>query len=496
MRINATFGKLQNFKTDLLVLGVFEKEKTSEIKKLDKLLNSEISRLMKNKEFKAEFKELQLITTFGKIKAKKILLTGLGKKKEFELEKLRKLGALTAKYVREINIKDFSSNLHSTNIKNTSISDKAQALTEGTILGLYKFNKYKTVEKNKIKKINSFTILETNKKSLRDVEKGLGLGKIIAEAQNHVRDLVNGPASEITPSYLAAEARRISKQNKIKVKIYGKNEIKKKFKVLYTVSKGSSEEPKMIVLDYNSGKKKKIAIVGKGVTFDSGGLNIKPGRWIYNMKSDMAGSAVLLGLFRILPKLKINFRVIGVVPACENMIGSSAMKPGDIIAAFNKKTIEIVDTDAEGRLILADALALAETFKPNILIDIATLTGAAIMVLGYSAAPIVGTNEKLMNQLVKAGEKTYERLWKLPLWDEYKELVKSDMADVRNMSKGEGFEAAVITGAAFLESFVKSPWAHVDIGGACWLPKTEDYTMKDATGFGLRLFAEFLKNYK
>jgi len=496
MIIKTLFEQPQNLKTELLVLGIFEKEKTTEIEELDKLLSRQISELMKNKEFNCEFKELQLITTLGKIKPKKILLVGLGKKKEYTLEKLRRVAALTAKYVRSINIKDFSSNLHSVNIKNTSTFDKAQILTEGTILGLYKFDKYKTIEKNKIKKINSLTILKTNKESLKDVQKGIDFGKLLADEQNYVRDLVNGPASEVTPSYLAAEARRIAKQKNIKVKIYGKNEVKNKFKALYAVSKGSSEEPRMIVLDYNSQKKKKIVFVGKGITFDSGGLDIKPTRWMNYMKSDMAGAAVLISLFNILPKLKPNYRIIGVIPTCENMLGSAAMKPGDIIKTYDKKTIEVINTDAEGRLILSDALALAETFKPNIMIDIATLTGVAIAVLGYYGAPIVGTNEKLINKLIKAGEATYERLWKLPFWAEYKELVKSDIADVRNESKGEGFEAGVITATAFLETFVKSPWVHIDIGGASWIPRTEHYMVEGSTGFGLRLFVEFLKNYK
>ncbi|NQV08320.1 leucyl aminopeptidase [Candidatus Woesearchaeota archaeon] len=494
MKTNTILSEPENIDTNLLVLGVFEKE-TRDIKNIDSLLNNSISNTIKSKEFEGEFKQDHLITTLGKIKPKKLLLIGLGKKKEYDLEKLRKLAAMSAKYAKSMNLKEFSSNLHSSVIKNTTSKERVQALMEGTILGLYQFNKYKTVDTDKIKYIELFNIL-TDKNHQKETEKAVESGKILAEAQNYVRDLVNGPASEITPTYLASEAKEIAKNPNINLKIYEKDEIKKKFGGLYTVGKGSAENPKMIVLDYNPNKKKTIVFVGKGITFDSGGLNLKPGKYMYSMKEDMGGAAVLLGLFSVLPKLDLNFRVIGIIPTCENMPSGTAMRPGDIITTFSKKTIEVIDTDAEGRLILSDGLSLADTFKPSAVIDIATLTGASIVVLGYYAAPVIGNNQKLVDSLIRAGTKTNERLWQLPLWDEYKELIKSDIADVRNISKYEGYEAGVITAAGFLEAFTESNWAHIDIGGTSWFPRSEDYTPSNATGFGVRLFAEFLKNYK
>ena len=216
------------------------------------------------------------------------------------------------------------------------------------------------------------------------------------------------------------------------------------------------------------------------------------------MKSDMAGAAAVIGFMGILSRLKVPFHVIGVVPTCENMLGSSAMKPGDILTAYNKKNIEMRHTDAEGRLVLADAVSYTEKkLKPDYIVDIATLTGASIAALGYIAAALVGNDEKLISQLKKASENSGERLWELPFWDYYKEQVKSDIADVKNISKYEDGEAGVITGGAFIENFVeKTPWAHIDIGGASWHPRGSGYISKDATGYGVRLFASFLKNLK
>jgi leucyl aminopeptidase len=269
------------------------------------------------------------------------------------------------------------------------------------------------------------------------------------------------------------------------------------------VARGSSEEPKLVIMEYLGGTKgnpkgkKKIAVVGKGITFDSGGINLKPTGYIENMKDDKAGAAVVLGLMKILPKLGVKHHVIGVMPLTENMPGQSAQKPGDILTAYNKKTIEVVNTDAEGRLILADALSYVEkNYKPDAIIDLATLTGACIVALGYFAAGMLGTDEALIKKITLTGEKTGERVWELPFWDDYRELVKGDIADVNNSIKGAKYTPGTITGAAFISNFVeKTPWVHLDIAGPAWLESDSDYVPRGGTGYGVRLLSQLLVDW-
>lgn len=487
MKIDAAQGKPENFKTDLIVVGLFEKETH---KNLDKALNDEIHSLIKAKEFTGEFGQTQLITTLNRIPAKKILLIGLGKTTDYSLEIIRRAAAISAKYVRNLGIKNFATNLQTLNL-NKNILDRSQALVEGTLLGLYRFNKYVTQEREKIKEIESVTVIDPSEKNIAQIKKSIDTGRIIAEAVNYTRDLVNTPALEATPSYLANEAKKLKN---VKVKVYGKKEIQKMgFGCLSAVSSGSSQEPKFIVIEYNSSKKGGLVLVGKGVCFDSGGLDLKPGQYMDNMKSDMAGAATVMGIMKALPQLKIKQRVIGLIPAAENMPGGSAFKPGDVITAYNKKTIEVTNTDAEGRLIMADALAYGEEQKPQMMVDIATLTGACIVALGYWAAGLFG-DDKPCQKLQQAGEEVYERVWRMPMFKEYKSLIKSTMADMKNHDPS--YDAGAIEAAFFLKSFVeKTPWAHLDIAGTGWFKEAKYYHPKGATGFGVRLILEFLRYF-
>jgi leucyl aminopeptidase len=302
----------------------------------------------------------------------------------------------------------------------------------------------------------------------------------------------------MTPKDLEEIAKKIARQNKIKITILGKKEMqKKKMNAILGVSKGSSQEPKLIILEINPIAKEKIAIVGKGITFDSGGLDLKPAAYMLDMKSDMAGAATVLNVMDAIAKLKPKKGIIGVIAASENMTGQSAQKPGDIITSYNKKTIEIINTDAEGRLVLADAISyVKEQKKPSVIIDVATLTGASIIALGYTIAAMVGNDEILKEELKKASQKSGEKIWDLPLYDEHRESMKGDISDLRNLAKGNASAAGVITAAAFIENFVeKTPWAHIDIGGAGWMPEENDYYSKGGSGYGVRLLVEFLENW-
>ncbi|MBW2963307.1 leucyl aminopeptidase [Candidatus Woesearchaeota archaeon] len=492
MKINLEIGKPHAFKSDLIVIGLFEKEAPD--KHLDDALDKEISNLIKSEEFKGEEGQVQIITTLGKIHAKKILLIGLGKKKEFNLEKLRRAAAHSAKHVRNLGIKIFSTTLQSVLLDRITL-DKAKAVVEGTLLGLYQFNQFKTVDKDKIKEIQEMIILDNSEKNRRAIDEAVKTSTIICEATNYTKDIVNMPASIANPNYLANEAKKMAKQFKLKIKVFSKRDLEKMgMNCILAVGQGSEEEPKLVVLEYNSSKKGGIAFVGKGVCFDSGGLDIKPASYMADMKSDDAGAAAVLGLIKAAAQLKIPRKIIAVIPLVENMTGGKAYKPGDIITAYNKKTVEVAHTDAEGRLILADALAYAETMKPDLIIDIATLTGSCVAALGYWATGMLTKDEKYAPKIIEAGEETYERVWQLPLWDEYKDLVKSRIADIKNSHLD--YDAGCIEGAMFLLNFVENtPFIHLDIAGTGWFKEDKGYITKGGTGVGVRLLMEFLKKF-
>lgn len=484
MKINQKNEKPEICKTDLLILPLFEKQTANAV--LDKKLKAGISKLQKEDKFDAEFKKTYIITSMGLIPSDNIMLLGMGKKEQFTEDRLRRAAGIAAKTAKRLKVNkvafslDFKDNL----------AEYAQAFTEGFVLGSYNFIQYKTEEKKKEPLIKELLIL-----SSANVNSSLKKAQLLAETVNYVRDLVNMPACTVTPTYLANEAVKFAKKEKIKVTVLGKKELEKKgMNAILGVSKGSSQEPKLIMLETNPKAKKKIAIVGKGITFDSGGLDIKPWPYMKDMKSDMAGAAVVLGTVMIATKLKLPVNVVGIIGACENMPGPSAQKAGDIIVSYSKKTIEILNTDAEGRLVLADAVAFAEEQKPDAIIDLATLTGSCIISLGHAGAALIGTDEKLKDALKKASANTGERIWELPIWDEFREGVKGDVGDVKNLSP-EPMGAGTITAATFIESFIKNtPWAHLDIAGTAWQVEEKDYDFKGGSGFGVRLLINFLEN--
>ncbi|MBI2075672.1 MAG: leucyl aminopeptidase [Candidatus Aenigmarchaeota archaeon] len=495
MKIDVAVSSLKLFKTDLLAVGVFEDERlNADAKAVDAMLAGELSTVLRKEEFKAEFKQTRLLSTGKNIR--NVLLVGLGKKDEYDLERLRKVSATAAKAARNNRIKSFSTILHRIEIKNRSVAERAQAIAEATVLGLYKFNKYKTEKTDFV--VESLAVLEEDRRNVKAIEGAVRSGHVIADATNYARDLVNSPACFVTPSALAEEARRIARENNLKAQVFGREEIKSMgMNALLGVSKGSEQEPKFIILEYNPTAKEKIAVVGKGITFDSGGMDLKPPAYMEDMKLDKAGAAAVLGIMQLAAKLRLPLHVIGAMPATENMPGGAAQKPGDVVTAYNKKTIEIINTDAEGRLVLADAISYVEkNYKPSAIIDLATLTGACIIALGYHAAGIFGS-ENLLEKLKAAGNESFERVWPLPLWQEHKETVKGELADVKNATKAGVADAGAINGAAFLSNFVeKTPWAHIDIAGTAWSPEEREYVPKAATGYGVRLITQLLMDWK
>lgn len=366
-----------------------------------------------------------------------------------------------------------------------------RSITEGIYLGNYSFDKYKS-DSNKPEKL-LFNIHFSNQNILR---KELENTQKVLDAVFFTRDLVNEPAMILTPNELAVRAKSELDKLGVSTKIYDVKELKKrKMNAILSVGSASHNPPCMIVMNYKPKvkAKKKIALVGKGVTYDSGGLSIKPTSGMIDMKADMAGGALVIGVMKAAALLNLPVEIIGVVPAVENMLGGNAFKPGDVIISASGKSIEVKDTDAEGRLILADALHYATQQKPDQIIDFATLTGACVVALGEIAAGLFTENDVLAERLLKSGNTTYERLWRLPFWNDYKKMIKSEIADVANLGPRWG---GAITAGKFLEHFVdeKIPWAHIDIAGPAVKHKSTNYTEKYDTGFGVRMMIDYLSN--
>lgn len=455
---------------------------------VDKALGGLISDfVIKKDNFEGKFGETYILQTYGKIKASKVLVAGLGEAKDFNLTKLRELNAKIIKKCESVlKAKKIVSILHGAGVAGFAPKDCAKVITEGVLLGGYKFEKYKT---RKSHNAETFVIAEINSNIITQIEEGIKEGEIIAKATNYARNLVNEPAMEINPAKLAELAHRT--EGIETTVIDGKDALKMGMGAFYSVGMGSDNEPKFIHMKYvPENPRKKVAIIGKGVTFDSGGLDIKPASSMRDMKSDMSGSACVLGIMNYAKELNLDVEIHAIIAAVENMPSGKAYRPGDVLTAMNGKTIEVDNTDAEGRLTLADALCYASELKVDEIIDIATLTGACCVALGQEAAAVLGNNSELIERLKASSEKAGERLWEMPMYDEHLDMLKSDVADLKNTG---GRYAGTSTAAVFLKEFVKdAAWAHLDIAG-CALPDKEIRGLsKGPTGAGVRTLLYYL----
>ena len=505
MKVYLKKDSIERHKTGCLVVGVFEGKKPEGLSKvIDKRLNGLVSKLFKDKDFEGKPNQTRLIYTQGRIPSERVLLVGFGKEKDFTIEKLRQASGNSSKAVRDLGLKKFSTTLAQIKIKKVSDPrlkhsgasyEVSKAVTEGAILSLYDFTSYRTEKREEIKRVDEIALLI--EKENREIKKGLDDGIKISEAVYIARDMINHPANTATPTYLAEQAKRIAKKSGIRCKILDRADMERlKMGALLAVARGSDEPPKFIIMEYSGGKKGEppVLIAGKGLTFDSGGISIKPSEKMEEMKHDMAGGAAAICAIKAAADLKLPVNVIALIPATENMPSGKADKPGDVVKAMSGKTIEVISTDAEGRMILADALTYGERYKPKAVIDLATLTGACIIALGYHASGLLGNDKDLIEAIKKAGEKSGERVWELPLWEEYEEQNKSDIADVKNVG-GRG--GGTITAAAFLKKFAgKFKWAHLDIAGTVWEYNGKPYIPKGAVGVGVRLLVEYLRSQK
>lgn len=455
---------LREQKCDVLVINMFEGEKTSQ-----ELANKYA---LEEDNFKGKFKNTYLLQTYDKIPARKILVIGMGKKDEMTLDRAREIGAKVTNKVKSIHAKTVS-------IDFDEMEDYIGAVAEGLLIGDYKFDKYKS-DKKEEKEVEVFLNIE---------EADLQYAEIAISAMNMARNLANEPAALVTPSKLAEIAQSLG----LNTTVYSGYELEDMNMGAFTaVAKGSSEEPKFIHIKYvPKNPKKKIAIIGKGITFDAGGLDLKPASSMLTMRDDMSGAACVLAVMSKVKELNADIEVHGIIAACENMPGCSAYKPGDILTARNGKTIEVDNTDAEGRLTLADALCFACELGVDEVIDIATLTGACMVALGTQAAAIMGNDEELIDNLIDAAEDAGERYWPLPMYDEYKDSLKSEIADMKNTGSRWG---GASTAGLFLENFVKpeQKWAHIDIAGVAFLDSAQKYFIKGATGAGVRALLTYL----
>jgi len=482
---------LSGAKLPMLVIGIFQdKELSSAQRALDDRLDGFLSQVLESDDFRGKKDQTEVVLLPDSKPVRRLLLAGLGERAKYQLDDVRKAAGNTVKAIQSRHLPEFGIELLGGDELQESPAEIAQAVTEGLMLGSYHFTEYKT---------NNNEDLYTSKKAIiiseEDVSSGVNRGAVLGRASLFVRDLANHPSNIMTPTRLAEEAEQIAKSGGFKCRVYDRDEVEKMGMGAFAgVAKGADEPPKFIVLEYYGGEKKAppIAFVGKGITFDTGGISIKPSKKMHEMKYDMCGAGAVMGIMHAIAEIKPPLNIVAAVAATENMPGGKAYKPGDILKAYSGKTIEVLNTDAEGRLALADALAFVrEEFHPKYMINFATLTGAAVVALGHRASALLGNNDELIKDILAAGDYTGERCWQLPLWNEYSTDLESDAADIQNIGE-QG--AGTITAGAFLKAFVgDTPWAHLDIAGTASWSQEQPYIPKGASGVGVRLMMRWLE---
>jgi leucyl aminopeptidase len=496
MKITVNKGHLPGLKCEAILGFHFEdgKKPSGMAAILDKLSGGLIAQVIASGDFEGKLNQIAVIYPSQPLPAKRIVLTGLGKKKDFNLEKARGVFAKAAQHIRSLNVKRFAASLE-IGLPNQPPGPLAEAAVEGVMLGLYQFNPFKTIDRDKIKMVDEFIIAEENQDRLKVIRTAAKTAEIVSHAVCFARDMVSTPGNEMTPAVMAKKALEIALDKAVKCKVLDREAMEKLgMNALLGVAQGSGQPAKFIILEYGGGPKggAPVVLVGKGLTFDSGGISLKPSEKMDEMKTDMSGGAAVIGALKAVAALKLPLNVVGLVPATENLPDGKAYKPGDVLKSLSGQTIEVLNTDAEGRLILADALTYAGRYKPAAIVDLATLTGACVIALGDHVIGMLGTSDRVKEDIRKAAESTGERVWELPLWEEYHEQIKSTVADYKNAS---GRAGGTITAAAFLSKFVGDyPWVHLDIAGPAWLSKDMPYIPQGASGVGVRLIIQFLRN--
>ena len=484
-------------RAEALVLGRYADggRLPAEIAAVDRPLDGMLAKALASEKFEGKPGQLSYLHTAGKLPAERVLVVGLGPapkggRARADAEPLRRAVAAAVRRARDLGAGTVAVFMPAVG---PSARDRAQAIAEGALLGTYRFDKY--LKERNSKAVRTLTVLEPDRQSAAAAREGLRVGRIWAEATCLTRDLVNEPANVVTPAFLARRASEIAREGGLKLRVLERAECQKLGMGAYVgVAQGSEEPPKFIHLTYAPARKarRRVAVIGKGITFDSGGLDLKTAEGMLRMKDDMAGAAAVLGLFHALPRLKPPVEVHGLIAATENMPSGTAQRPGDIVRALNGLTVEIGNTDAEGRLTLADALAYADKhIKPDEMIDMATLTGAVVIALGQGVSGMMASDDGLASRVLGAAEAAGERIWRLPLHEEYKEGLRSDVADLNNISSQRG--AGAIVAALFMREFTGGvPWAHLDIAGTAFTERELPLGPKGATGVTVRTLLGYL----
>ena len=493
MNIQVKAGNLADITTEALVVGLFEGDGSlaGVAKEADERSGGLVSGVLKAGDFKGKANQTLVLYT-PNAGFKRLVLVGLGKQGDVTLEKLRNAGGKGATTVRELGVKAFTVAVPGA-VGELSAEAAAQATAEGALMGLYQMHEFRTKDREELKTVDEVTFW-----GAEAVGAGVETARKLYEAVTLTRNLVVRPGNVVTPTVLGDEAKQALEPLGVKVTLYGKAELTRMgFGGLLGVNRGSVEEPRFIVMEWNGGTagEAPVAVVGKGITFDTGGISIKPGEGMDKMKYDMAGGAAAIGIMQAVAALKLPLNVVGLVPATDNMPSGSALKPGDVITSYAGQTVEVLNTDAEGRLVLMDAITYAIKDKQaKAVIDMATLTGACVIALGTEAIGVLGNHQELVDRFLAAGEHTGDRGWQMPMWKEYNDLLRSDIADMKNIG---GREAGTITAACFLGRFAgETPWVHLDIAGTAWTEKDKPYRPKGPTGMPVRAVVEMLRTWQ
>jgi len=484
-------GNLSKQPSACIIVCIFEGRKISATaKQLDKLSGGYLKNIIKAGDIQGKTGQTLLLHDVPKLKAERVLLVGCGKERGIDAARFRKIVTAMSTALTAANIKDAICCLTELTVKGHDLSWKINQTIQLVRNNLYRFEQFKSKNSRSKQSLRRITLSVAERSDLKPSRAAIAIGQSVANGMDLAKDLGNLPGNVCTPNYLASQARTLAKEHRnLRCNVLNETDMKRlKMGSLLSVTHGSRQPAKLITLNYSGGNRgeQPVVLVGKGVTFDSGGVSIKPSPAMDEMKYDMCGAASVFGTIRAVAELQLPINVVGVVPACENMPDGNASKPGDIVTSMSGQTIEVLNTDAEGRLILCDALTYSARFKPDVIIDIATLTGACVMALGSHATGLLSNHSNLSKDLQAAGNTAHDRVWEMPLWDEYQQQLDSNFADMANIG---GREAGTITAACFLSRFTEDyNWAHLDIAGTAWLGGAK----KGATGRPVPLLVQYL----
>lgn len=466
-----------------------------ELEALDVGLGQTLSRALDAGDFRGTRGETLLLYGHEGSGPARVLVVGIGARGELTAERVREAAGRAVGRARELRLQEVSFWLPGSWLRDRmGVEEVARALGEGAVLAAWRFDEYRSdpEQQGDSTSVESAAVL-VQEGQLEPAAAGVAVGSVLANAQNYARELAARPANVLNPRYLADEAERLGREAGLEVTVLDLEGLAAEgMSTLLAVAAGSEEEPRFVCMHHRGGGNgRPLVLVGKGVTFDAGGLSLKTPQGMETMKYDMSGAAAVLGAMRAVSELAVPLPVVGLIPAVENLPSGHALRPGDVIRSHSGKTIEVLNTDAEGRLILADALSYAERYEPAAMVDIATLTGACVVALGHHAIGLMGNDPGLVEELREAADRSGERVWQLPLWDDYREQLKSTIADIKNTG---GRPAGTITAGMFLREFAGStPWAHLDIAGTAWAGETGAYQPEGPTGVGVRLLTEWVR---